>query len=268
MAVALWLSLASVFASVGSYQPRTGDLIFQVETGGPSRFIQLATLSPFNHVGIVSTAESPPVVYEALGTVRTTPLARFLDRPSSLGHRYRVMRLRQPLSPARTSALLAQARRHLGRPYDVALSWSDAELNCSEYVWKVFARGAGIELSQPRLVGKHPLALLLPRESAADAMDAKGQRLAARALRAIDPTQLFVSPADLAGSDALQIAWTNLPFESRHHRGWVTVAGWVLAVLSLAAVRLVRRARGRWLSPPGPYGPSGVKRGSSASGAT
>jgi len=216
--------------------------VFQVETGGPSHLIQLVTLSPFNHVGIVSAAESPPVVYEALGTVRTTTLGRFIDRRGSLAHRYRVMRLRTPLSPARSDALLGEARRHLGRRYDVSLSWSDEELNCSEYAWKVYARGAGVELSRPRPVGDHPVALLLPRDGAAEILEEKGQRLAARVVRAIDPEQPFVSPADLSRSDALEIVWTNLPFESTHHRPVVTLIAWGVALLALVAAR--RRARG------------------------
>lgn len=244
LAAAAWLSVGSLFGDVHGYRPRSGDLIFQVEGGGPSRFIQLATLSPFNHVGVVSTAEAQPVVYEALGRIRTTALSRFVDRPSSLGHRYRVMRLRSPPSPAMTGALLAEAKRHLGRRYDVALSWSDTEMNCSEYAWKVYARGAGIELARPRPVGDHPLALFLPREEAAEALEAKGHSMPARALRAVDPTQPFVSPADLAASDALSTVWTNLPFESTWHRPIATMGCWGLAFLSLAGVLAARRRAG------------------------
>jgi hypothetical protein len=253
-AVALWLSLASVFQRTADYRPRTGDLIFQVETGGPSHLIQIATLSPFNHVGIVSAAESPPVVFEALGTVRKTTLGRFIDRPSSFAHRYRVMRLRTPLSPARADALLAEARRYLGRRYDVSLSWSDAEMNCSEYAWKAFARGAGVELSRPRRVGDHPIALLVAPDTAAEMLEEKGQRFAARAVRAIDPDQPFVSPGDLSRSDALEIAWTNLPFESTHHRPIVTLAAWGLAVVALVVAWRSRRPSQR-VPGDGPGGP-------------
>ncbi len=35
-----------------------------------------------------------------------------------------------------------------GRPYDIIFQWSDSMLYCSELVYKMFGRGAGIELGK------------------------------------------------------------------------------------------------------------------------
>jgi hypothetical protein len=42
----------------------------------------------------------------------------------------------------------AVAERFVGRDYDSYFEWSDEKIYCSELVWKVFDRGAGIELGK------------------------------------------------------------------------------------------------------------------------
>jgi hypothetical protein len=49
--------------------------------------------------------------------------------------------------------VIAEARRHLGKPYDAAFGWGDDRLYCSELVRKAFERGAGIELGRMEKLG-------------------------------------------------------------------------------------------------------------------
>ena len=55
-------------------------------------------------------------------------------------------RLSNTLTQAQSQALRAEAESHLSKQYDMAFDWSDAEMNCSELVWKAYKRAAGVEL--------------------------------------------------------------------------------------------------------------------------
>ncbi len=35
-----------------------------------------------------------------------------------------------------------------GKPYDTTFEWSDNKIYCSELVWKIYQRGAGIEIGK------------------------------------------------------------------------------------------------------------------------
>ena len=49
------------------------------------------------------------------------------------------------------------ARQWAGTDYDWGFAWSDDKLYCSELVWKLYARGAGIRLGEPRELGDFDL---------------------------------------------------------------------------------------------------------------
>jgi cell wall-associated NlpC family hydrolase len=57
------------------------------------------------------------------------------------------------LDPGARARAVAEARRHLGKPYDAAFGWSDDRLYCSELVRKAYARGAGVELGRMERLG-------------------------------------------------------------------------------------------------------------------
>jgi hypothetical protein len=44
-----------------------------------------------------------------------------------------------------------------GKDYDLYFEWSDDRIYCSELVWKVFDRGAGIQLGQLETMGDFDL---------------------------------------------------------------------------------------------------------------
>jgi cell wall-associated NlpC family hydrolase len=128
----------------------TGDLAFHTSRSAQSKGIQAATRSPWSHVGLVEVAPDGVFVLEAVGRVSRTPWRDFAAR----GERGEVLVLRpRSLGAAARERVLAEARRHLGKPYDAAFGWGDERLYCSELVWKAYARGARLELGRRERLG-------------------------------------------------------------------------------------------------------------------
>lgn len=153
---------------------RDGDLVFHTSRSSQSQAIALATDSPWTHVGLVFVEDGRPVVYEAIQPVSRTPLEAWVRR--GVGAHVRVKRLvdaDRVLTPEVVAAMRAHARAWLGRPYDAWFQWDDARLYCSELVYKLYARDAGVELGP--LV---PMRSLRLGEPAVQALIAKrlGQR--------------------------------------------------------------------------------------------
>jgi uncharacterized protein YycO len=123
---------------------RDGDLVFQRSRSGQSRAVQLATHSPWSHMGVILMRDGKPFVFEASATVRYTPLDAWAVHGE--GGRYEVRRLRQPLTTGQDTKLRAAARRYAGRPYDLYFEWSDDRIYCSELVWKLYRDALGIEI--------------------------------------------------------------------------------------------------------------------------
>jgi hypothetical protein len=137
----------------------TGDLVFQTSRSAQSLPIQRATGSPWSHVGIVEVDAQGPWVIEAIGRVSRTPWRAWRAR----GEGGRVLVLRPAVVPeAARARAVAEARRHLGKPYDARFGWGDDRMYCSELVHKAYARGAGVALGrterieQLRLDGLEP----------------------------------------------------------------------------------------------------------------
>jgi uncharacterized protein YycO len=123
---------------------RDGDIIFHTSRSAQSLAIQRATHSPYSHVGMVFHRDGKPFVFEAIATVRYTPLAQWTARGT--GGKFVVKRLKTPLSVAQAKKLRNAAERHAGKPYDPYFEWSDARIYCSELVWKAYQEALGVEL--------------------------------------------------------------------------------------------------------------------------
>lgn len=127
---------------------RDGDIIFQETASAQSKAIQLATHSRYSHVGIVYFRNGKPFVLEAVQPVRISSLSSFIGR--SVGGHYVVKRLKNA-EAILTKPVLAKMQRigrsFVGKNYDWVFGWSDARIYCSELVWKIYQRAAGIELS-------------------------------------------------------------------------------------------------------------------------
>jgi uncharacterized protein YycO len=123
---------------------RDGDIIFHTSRSAQSAAIQRATHSPYSHMGVVLYRDGKPFVFEAIATVRYTPLVSWTARGD--GGRYVVRRLKRPLQAAELEKLREAANSYEGKPYDLYFEWSDARIYCSELVWKMYRDALGVEI--------------------------------------------------------------------------------------------------------------------------
>jgi uncharacterized protein YycO len=144
VSLGLLLAMSSAPQASAGSPLRDGDIIFQTSRSAQSVAIQRATHSPYSHVGVIFHRDGKPFVFEALATVRYTPLASWTARGNG-GH-YVVKRLKHALSPEQSGKLRRAAERYAGKPYDLYFEWSDARIYCSELVWKAYHDALGIEI--------------------------------------------------------------------------------------------------------------------------
>ena len=142
------LLLVLVTGGVSAQTLREGDLIFHTSQSGQSKVIRLVTQSPLTHVGILVQGPSGLIVIEAVGPVKLTPLQQLIARGE--GKKYLVKRLRGGLQAGQIENMRKVGSRFLGLPYDPLFQWDDQHLYCSELIWKVYQRGAGVRLGEPQ----------------------------------------------------------------------------------------------------------------------
>jgi len=126
---------------------RNGDIIFHVSRSDQSKAIQLATGSEYSHCGIVYIEAGKTYVVEAVQPVKRTPFEEFVKR--SEDGAYEVKRLRNAeiiLTEQVLQRMKIEGQKMIGKNYDSHFNWSDEEIYCSELVWKIYERAAGIEL--------------------------------------------------------------------------------------------------------------------------
>jgi len=137
---------------------REGDLVFQHTGGEQGRAVQLATGSPWTHVGILFERDGQWMVYEAVGPVLYTPLDEWTAHGDD-GHwtAKRWTRAEEKLDPEGLARLKKAGSRFKGLPYDLQFGWSDERIYCSELVWKMYQEGLGVELCAPRPMRENTL---------------------------------------------------------------------------------------------------------------
>ncbi|GHU07333.1 hypothetical protein FACS1894158_15480 [Betaproteobacteria bacterium] len=137
---------------------KDGDIIFQTSRSSQSQAIQLATHSKYSHMGMLFKKQRAWYVYEASARVQSTPLKTWIARGEN--EHYVVKRLKNAskiLTPDVLAKMKAEGERFDGKPYDLAFAWSDEKLYCSELVWKIYQRGANIELGALQKLGSFDL---------------------------------------------------------------------------------------------------------------
>jgi hypothetical protein len=128
---------------------KAGDLVFQTSRSAQSRAIRQVTGSPYSHVGIVFIVDNKAMVLEAVEPVKLTSYDAWVRR----GARGRVvvkrLRDRQTLLTAATLDRMWEiGRSFLGLHYDSRFEWGDDRLYCSELVYKIYLRGAGVKVGR------------------------------------------------------------------------------------------------------------------------
>ena len=128
-----------------------GDLIFQSSRSSQSAAIQQATRSRYCHMGLILMRDGKPYVFEAVGPVRYTPLARWIA--SGVDGHFVVKRLKdakQRLGAEAVARLRRATRSYEGKRYDFTFEWSDEKIYCSELAWKMYRDALDLEISSLR----------------------------------------------------------------------------------------------------------------------
>ncbi|MCF6406467.1 YiiX family permuted papain-like enzyme [Chitinophaga filiformis] len=128
---------------------RSGDVIFQTSMSRQCHAVRLATHSVFSHCGMILKKGDKDYVLEAVQPVKITPLDEWISHGE--GKKYVVRRLKNAdniLTPDVLKKMEAEGKQMLGKSYDGYFEWSDDQIYCSELVWKIYKRAAGIEVGK------------------------------------------------------------------------------------------------------------------------
>jgi uncharacterized protein YycO len=137
--------LANVPFSIakGNINFRNGDIIVQTSISSQSKYIQKITESNYSHTGLIEKIGNDYWVIEAVNPVKKTQIDDWIKRGKN--NKYSVYRFKN-LTENQENAVVSEAEKFLGRPYDVLFEPSDSKVYCSELVYKAFQRGIGVEV--------------------------------------------------------------------------------------------------------------------------
>lgn len=137
--------------SAHEYAPQIGDVYFQSLPPSPLVVaIEGVTQSSYSHCGILNHVDGKWVVHEAIGPVRVTPLADWIDQGVDGG--YDVYRLTEPYQ-SKIAALLKATESYMGRPYDIQYDFDEQKIYCSELIFKAFKSVYGEDLGEVVALG-------------------------------------------------------------------------------------------------------------------
>ncbi len=122
---------------------KDGDIIFQTSESSQSNAIKLATNSNITHCGILFKKDSLTYVVEAVQPVKITRLYEWIANGKN--KKYAVKRL-ENLNKNQLQNMKNYGMKLIGKNYDLYFGWDDTKIYCSELVWKIYKKGANIEL--------------------------------------------------------------------------------------------------------------------------
>jgi len=209
---ALWLRVTA--ADVNALPPlKTGDIVFQTDSSGQALAIILASGSPFSHVGIVHADQAgKPVVWEAVGPVKATPLAEWVAH--GRGGRLQVMRFAAPLPATDWQKVFNWIKKQQGKPYDVYFTDGDDSFYCSELVHDALKAALGITLGEPQTVASlnldnAPVRKLIATRWQNYPLCKGGKAKDFDACFDIIKAQSLITPAALAADARLETVYSN-----------------------------------------------------------
>ena len=172
---------------------RSGDIVFQNVNSSQCRAIELATGSPWTHVGIVFEDRGKLFVYEAVQPVRITRLDDWIENGRNGQFvAKRIAGADTLLTPSVLAKMKTIGKSHIGKNYDPYFEWSDKNMYCSELVWKIYRQSLGMEIGKLKPLGsfnlEHPVVQAKLRERYGDNLP-------------LD--ELMISPGDMFNSETL-----------------------------------------------------------------
>ncbi len=143
------LLAAMTFSSLShaeDYTPQHGDVVFQSLAHNPViDAIEGCSGSPYSHCGIVVKTAEGWKVLEAIGPVMERPLVRWVAQGRE--KKFSVYRLKEKHQP-KVEAMIAEARKFLGRPYDIQYELDDEKIYCSELIYKGWLAATGEKMGK------------------------------------------------------------------------------------------------------------------------
>jgi hypothetical protein len=133
-------------------------------------------------------------VLEAVQPVKLTPVQDWIIRGQD--RHYSVKRLKNApslLIDNVKAKMIRTGNSFLNKSYDLHFGWSDDKIYCSELVWKIYDRGAGIKLCKLEKLRDFDLSNPLVKK-----------KMAERYGKAIPLNEKVVSPSALYESDLLE----------------------------------------------------------------
>lgn len=144
-ALLLWTAVGNSLTAE-PYMPQEGDLVFQSLPHNPViDAIEGCTGSPYSHCGIVVKNKRGWWVLEAIGPVQEGPLTRWVAQGRDL--QFAVYRLKAE-HQMKVPAMIAEARKYLGRPYDIQYEMDDSKIYCSELIYKGWLAATGDKIGK------------------------------------------------------------------------------------------------------------------------
>ena len=154
---------------------KEGDMIFHISKSQQSPLIQYATKSTLSHCGIIIEKKDGLYVLEASGTLRLTPLDKFINRgKGKLWWAKRVI----------DDPIKIKYKNLIGRKYDLSFKKDNNLFYCSELIYYIYKTQFNIELCKYRKVSDYNLVGLKSKLKK----------------RGIDVNQLVVAPVDIYNS--------------------------------------------------------------------
>lgn len=196
----------------GKLPLKEGDIVFQTILGTQGFAIIFASKSPYTHMGFIKMTRDGPVVVEAVGPVKETPLKTWVER--GVSKRLAVMRLKAPKKDTFKKAL-GWAKKHYGKPYDIFFLPGKDAFYCSELVRGAFMEGAGIELGKIEKVKELASSAAMDKvieqrwQRYPPCKDRKGMTF--EKCLGIIKEQELVTPASIARDQALESVYSNYP---------------------------------------------------------
>ena len=191
---------------------KDGDIVFQTSGNSQAAAIMWGTHSLYSHMGIIRQTAAGPVVVEAVGPVKETPLRQWIAR----GRFGRFSVYRDPGMTAGQAAAVFQAARALyGRGYDLYFSFDNRDIYCSELVYDAY-HAAGLDLGQIQTIGDlasgwGPAGDLLDRRALSDP-ECKTRGVDGGNCIALVRERELITPKAISQDPRLHQVYSNYPF--------------------------------------------------------